>query len=238
MKAFCTFLFSTICLLGYSSSLVQEINQRALELIENNQSEAEDEELLFEFYTNEIAALDPSVVIENPELVYRKAMAWLEVLDYSPSLEILIDGFRNVKKEFEFVLEHEASDTRLFKAASTHLDFLNEVLQASPKEEEAFFSTYFGYNNRVLRQWAINPSLEGKDLREDVLLNIERDTQVKDAFYQWVMLGEEPDIALGYINPSEFEVMGVFDLENGQSILLYQTTYDKGNCHTVIQKGL
>lgn len=224
MKMLRILLVLTCC--AYANDPVENIYQRASELVANDVSEKEDEELLFEFYSEEIAKIDEDTLQKNPELLFRRGVAWLLSLG---SLEEIISQLPKVREDFQFVLDHAEKESRLFAAAQLKNERIDAILEASPESLEEFGEAWESFNEKKLRQWAINPLASGKELREDVYLNVRRDPKIAASFYEYALLSEdEPEVALGYIEP-KVEMIGILPDEEGGAALAYKIEYHTRN---------
>jgi hypothetical protein len=100
------------CLNVYSSDLVERIYEQASEIVRNNDdSDTMDEELLFHFYSNEIAKMDLEILKKNPELLFRRGVAGLE--SPGPSISEIIDRLSDLQQDFQFVVDYSEKGSRL-----------------------------------------------------------------------------------------------------------------------------
>ncbi len=166
-------------------------------------------------YSSIIEKLDLELLIQNLELVYRRAIARKDVVirgNYSlkgaPSPRI-IEQLLLIRKDYEFVLNHAPPSSRLYLATQIKMDHLDNIL-LSPLND-------FDIHNLVhddvpielhLNEWATEPGLTGIELRENVFLNLQKCSEAHDSFLDYVLLCQcDPDIALGYLKPDAFEII-------------------------------
>ncbi|MDP1609114.1 MAG: hypothetical protein Q8L98_07365 [Chlamydiales bacterium] len=229
MKVITFFLLVLSCSFGYADSTVSRIYEEAYALKAHElEYEKDSEELLFDFYSEKIASLDVKTLQENPELVFRKGLAFFERPMMSdedaPSFfSELVRRYVELEKDLQFVLDYARKDSRLFQSAKLIREIVLALLRAPSCDPDTWEKTMFAYFETVLQEWATNSSLTGRALRENVYQNICANDSVRNAFCQFVLLtNEDPDLALGYIEPDRIEVLGLAE-ENGS--LVYQIDY-------------
>jgi hypothetical protein len=221
------FLLLTFVCCAYSIDPIQKIYQEAFDLQENNRSEKDDEELLYEFYSGKIETLDLEVLKDNPELVFRRSLAHYEMTTYFKSIPETLLHFVEIQRDVHFVMKHAGNPSKLFAAAQLKSNFLEQMLEAAPQNEDEFTAIYDEINDAILSQWASNPLASGKELRDDVFANLCANSQMRDSFFNFVLLSEEdPDVALGYITPNQMELIEVEEGEDG-AYLLCQYEYNR-----------
>ncbi len=227
-------LMILMCSAGaYAGDLMQEVRKQAHEIQYNNTSDRDEEELLFEFYSAQVAKLDASTLEQNPELVYRKALALYDVLGYMESFPDVIAKLPEIKSELQFVLDHAEKSSRLFAAAELKHRFIDTVLKASIKDPQELGPICLAFSDGYLKQWATHASLTGTALRKEVASNVKRDPAVAASFYDFLLLFQDsPDLVLGYIKPGKIEVLGVSTNDDGRDVLSYMIKYsvDRTSC--------
>ncbi|HEY5260324.1 MAG TPA: hypothetical protein VIJ46_06715, partial [Rhabdochlamydiaceae bacterium] len=190
-------------------------------------------ELLLEFYSAQVAKLDAETLEQNPELLYRKALASYELLGYMESFPDVIAKLPEIKDELQFVLEHADKSSRLFAAAHLKHHFIDTVLKASIKDPQELAPVCLAFADGYLKQWATHAALTGKALRKEVASNVKRDPAIAASFYDFLLLFQDsPDLVLGYIKPGKIEVLGVSTNEDGWDVLSYKIKYsvDRTSC--------
>lgn len=227
MKVITFFLLVFSCSFGYADSSISRIYEEAYDLkIHQLDYEKDIEEILFDFYSDKIASLDVKTLQENPELIFRKGLASLDRPisdDEEAPFSELVYRYVELEKDLQFVLDYAHKDSRLFQSARLIREMILPFLEAPSRDPNTWETVSLVQYERILQKWAINPSLTGRELRQDVYQNICTNESIRNAFCLFVILtNEDPDIALGYIEPDSVEVLGI-DEEDGA--LLYQIDY-------------
>jgi len=216
------FCFSNV----HSVDQMQDIYQHASQLI-NEEASEETHQRLFEFYSREIEKIDFETLKKNPELIFRRGLAWFEVMDAEESIQKINEGLVLLQNDFQFVMNYSSPTSRLFLAAQEKNNYINHFLQASVQSVEGLIRVNEAFKEEILRQWATNPLATGKELRENVFLHLKRSPDASAAFFDFMLLFEgDPDLALGYIKPYDMEVLGIVPQEDGGATLLYVIMYD------------
>lgn len=227
-------LMILMCSAGaYAGDLMQEVRKQAHEIQYNNTSDRDEEELLLEFYSAQVAKLDAQTLEQNPELVYRKAIAQYDVLGYMESFPEVLAQLPEIRNQLQFVTEHAEKSSRLYAAAQFKQHFIDTVLKASTKDQQQLARVCLAFSDGYLKQWATHPALTGKALRDEVASNVKRDPAIAGSFYDFLLLAQDsPDLVLGYIKPKKIEVLGVSTIGDGFDVLTYLIKYsvDRTNC--------
>lgn len=210
------------------ASDIQGIYDRAAEMVQNHHSGEDEEKLLFNFYTQEIEKLDLDVLKQNPELIFRRAMAWLDVLT-SDVFEVK-DKLPLVLKDFEFVLDNAFPESRLYAAAKSKKDFIDYVMGATATDLDGLRASCLAYFDQILSQWATDPTATGTRLREDLILNFKNSPEREQSFFDYLLLSsEDPELALGRVVPEKIEILGLVPLDETISLIHYRIRYQTGN---------
>jgi hypothetical protein len=221
MKIMTLFLLLVSFVQGYSSELMERICSQAAQIVVQNTSDKEDAELLFKFYSEQIQMLDHETLKQNPELVFRKARASLDMEE--SSVGDLENAALTLQSDLEFVLQHTKKGSRLFNAANIYAELLNYILLAPDKE--SIEKAVIVFADDVLRQWAKGSQATGKELRMEVLKNLHQSKALHSSFVDFVITIADPDLALGYITPDEVQVTGVLTDVDGESSLICKIKY-------------
>jgi hypothetical protein len=229
MKLFSLFFVFIYFAAAYASDDMQNIYERASELVKNDFSGREEEEILFEFYSKKIDELDLEVLKKNPELVFRRALAWFEVLGNVESLKEFKNQLLKLQEDFKFVIDNTAEkNSKLFEAASLRYEFIDFVLKKSFKSFEEIYDICVKFHEKNLKKWGGDPSITGLELREKVFLNVQKDSKIANAFFNYLILfQDDPDLVLGNIKPSEIKIIEVVPDENGDGALLCRIEFCK-----------
>ncbi len=232
MKIFGLFLAVVSLVVGYSNEAIDKIYQQASQIVKNNNSDKEDEELLFEFYFNEIAKLDFETLEKNPELVFRKDLAWFEVIGSLESVSKIKNQLDLLKNDLQFVIDHSDQRSRLFKAAQLKSDLVNSFLKTSLTKEEDLLGAFVLFNESFLRKWGTKGSTAtGKNLREEVFSNVQNFPDIAALFFDYLILAEDdPDLVLGYIKPDLVKAVKVDVDEDGEVVLVCEIEYSTSGC--------
>jgi hypothetical protein len=235
MKTLCTLIAMLTCLsYGYSADFMTEIDQRAEQIIETSSIRDEDEKLL-EFYADEVAKCDSDMLAKHPELVFRRAMAWSNTIDIDESL----DQLQLVQKELAFVLEHAEKGSRLYDACAFQKSLVDQIFfAANPQDLETFFSVICQFLDNQLRRWAPGSTASGKELRQEVLANLNSSPDAMSSFCDFLLLAEDdPRISLGYIKPIQVTVTGLCE-DEGPVTLDYEILYRTPHGSVSIEGGI
>lgn len=235
MKMLKIFLMLACCTCVFSLDDIQKIYQKAAELIESNHSEKEEEEILFEFYSQEIAKLDLETLKKNPELILRKAFAWEEMMGSLESVQEILNQMALLQNDYKFIMEHSEERSKLFASAQFRYALDDYILKKSPKSIEELMDSFQLFIETFTQQWAANnwgtnPLSTGKTLREEIISNVERFPDIAASFWDFVFhLTGDPDLALGYIQPDEVRIKGIVFDDKGRAKLLCIIKYQIQN---------
>jgi hypothetical protein len=171
MKTFLTLLFllSTTFFPLQSTPLMQEINAEAKKVVRKS---------LVEFYTNYIDVLDAATLKTNPELVLRRIIAML-YSDDDEEEELSADELREaisfIEKECQFVMDNSEPPSRLFLVAKFYQQVIQAIMPILGLTEKESTLAFQAFETKCLRQWAPTSSATGKELREEILFNFQRE---------------------------------------------------------------
>ncbi len=207
---------------------IQGIYEQAAQIVQNNNTDDDDEKLLFDFYTQEIEKLDQDVLMQNPELIFRRALAWLDVL--TSDVSEVKAKLPLVQRDFQFVLDNADPQSRLSAAAQIKMDFLSYVTGQAASDLDELRASCLAYFDGILSQWATDPTATGTQLREDLVLNFKLYPDREQSFFDYILLSsEDPDLALGVVQPDKIEILGLVPLDESISLLHYRIRYHNGN---------
>ena len=234
MKLFSLFLVFIYFTTAYSSDAMQNIYKQASELVRNDSFGKEEEEILFEFYSKKINELDLEVLKKNPELIFRRALAWFEVLNFVESLKEFKNQLMQLQRDFKFVVDHTIDkSSKLFKAADLRNELIDFVLKESPKSFEKVFEICMEFHEKNLKKWAEDPLATGQELREKVFLNVQKDLSIANSFFDYVLFfQDDPDLVLGNIQPGEIKIVEIIPYGNGKATLLCRIKFCK-SCYCI-----
>jgi hypothetical protein len=189
-------------------------------------SEVSDEELLLEYYSEGIAEADPEWLKEDPELFFRRGCAWLAVIGLLDDFQERMSQLPNVQNDFQFVMDHSAKTSRIYVAARVKMDLIDAIIEAAPQTEEEAIEVILLHNERYLRQLVKDPLVSSDELVQEAFLNIQDGGIAAGLFHHYaLLLNDEPDLALGYVDPDEVEVLGIVPHRDHRPTLLYQIEY-------------
>lgn len=212
MKIF-SIIFLCLATIGNANDSFEGIYEKAKEIvIENDGSQLSDEKLLYEFYSKEIKQFDLATLQQNPEFVFRKSLAWFEMLQGEDNINKVKTDLHFLEDDFAFVMQYAEPGSLLFSAAKLRKDFIHYVLNANPKHIWDFPSVVYSYFDFLLQPWATNPHAKGKKLRKEVISNIGKSQKMRQSFEQFLILfQDEPEIVLGKIPVESVEILGIED---------------------------
>lgn len=203
----------------------QQMHQLPQEILD--QSDRDEEELLFEFYTKEIEGLEEQDLKRNPEPLLRRAIVWFEMIGSLESLEELQQQLILLKEDLQFVLKYASSQSRHFAAAKAGEALITSILNASPQSLEDIYAAFASIQEDILRQWAVDPSAKGNELRRQVFTQVNRCEAAAKSFYDYcILMQNDPDVVLGCI-PVEVKVVGLVPDDEDNWALLYKLEYQK-----------
>lgn len=169
MKLTKLLLMLMLCCSAYSAIDVQSIAKRASQVAIENGYDEEDDLFLVEFYTDEINNYDPQELMQNPELVFRRGVAWFETANYAESAREYKVELKSVREDFDFVKTYSDPDSRMAKAAQVRMDFIDYVLAAPSRSLDDLIDACVSYQEVILRRWATNPKASGSNYEQKYL---------------------------------------------------------------------
>ncbi|MBN1914834.1 MAG: hypothetical protein JW769_02975 [Parachlamydiales bacterium] len=206
---------------------MQNISKRAYEFLHNNNDRDDEEALLYQFYSNEISKLDQKTLQENPELLFRKSVARLRQIGQMYSIEKINKELHLVQADLTFVTKYAPQESILFKAAVLKNQLISALLNKNPKKLEDLLKAHDLYQDTFLKKWATQPTARQKELRENVLLNIQNNPTIASSFYETlILMDDNADVALGYIPVDDIRILDIqWDDDIEQFVLPYQIRY-------------
>ena len=227
MLAACAFVVT-----GYAKDPIQDIYKKARTIFCENDF-GDDQKLLFAYYSKAIKKFDEKTLMQNPELVFRKALAWFSFLDAE---EESFDHFKMqmaaIREDFAFVTKYAEKESPLFKAASLRKDFIDFVLGVDPVDPEDLIQLEKVFCETIVKLWVPCTSSLGKQLREELFENLQQSPDLLESFNQFVVLLEEDaELVLGHVKPDEIQILGVTTSEEDdqESKLSYVIKYSYPN---------
>lgn len=223
------------CAIGQANELIREIYQKAQEIDCSRNSE---DELLFNLYSQEITKLDPETLEANPELVFRKAVAWWEIIgSEATGIEEAKHQLALLRNDLEFVTRLTPADSRIFKAAKLRKDIIDNLLTADPQTEEALVELAQVHLDCFLKQWAPQSSASGIELRKDVYANLIQSKELLNSFFDFILLLEDnPDIILGRIPLDDIQLIKNPSQNNENEGLSYMIKYTAPNGYIITKE--
>ncbi len=230
MKILAQLLVSMSLMAGLSADRIQDIYQRAQEIVSDPSS---GDDALYDFYVEATSDLDSITLMQNPELVFRRALAWLDAMEHTTMREVKSD-FASLALDFKLVMNNTEPGSALFAASKLRKDFIDHILAANPQRLEDYPAITQAYWNRFLRHWSPGSHSNDKQLREEVLNNLKNSPELLDSFLRFaVLFADDPDIVLGYIQPDEIKIIGVvLDFDDDACVLKYRIEYSRPNGRT------
>lgn len=219
MKTLCIFLVLSSCVYGESVD-IQGVYDKARQRVAECRQDQDEQDLLFQTYSQAIESADEKTLQENPELVFRRSKVWPDLDEpdnrmYTASM---------IHKDLQFVLEYAKKDSRLFMAAKEFDALVLLVMKGPYETDEEILQIIDQFEEKNLKPWATDASLSGSALREHVLEYLRSSPEVMRSFVDYIFLMEdEADIALGYIHPELLQVSVVY--EEGKCFLLCEFEY-------------
>ncbi len=219
MKTLCMFL-SLSCFVYGGPIDMQDLHDKA-RLMTKEYSEGQDEDdILFEVYSQAIEEADEKSLQETPELVFCRARVW-------PDLDTPDDRMHTasmMRKDFLFVLNYAAPDSRLFKAAKEMDELVALVMEGPYETDEDILQEIRAFNEGRLKRWATDTSLSDLALRVNVLENLQNSPEALNSFVEHVFLMDEQiEVVLGSIQPEVLQIALVY--EDASWYLMCEYTY-------------
>lgn len=195
---------------GYTRDSIQSIYKKARVIFCENDY-GDDQRLLFAHYSKAIKRLDEKTLMQNPELVFRKALACFAMLDPD---ELVFEDFKihltDVRNDFEFVTMYATSGSTLYSAADLRKQFIDFVLSADPQSMDDLIRMERIFWEAMIKVWVPGSSGSRKELREQLFENLQQSSELLELFSQFiVLLEDDAELVLGYVKPDEIQILGV-----------------------------
>ncbi|MDR3624575.1 MAG: hypothetical protein P4L16_05500 [Chlamydiales bacterium] len=208
-----TLLICASSVFVHANDSVSEIYDNAQQIKIDNQwsRDVDEDRLVYEFYAQAIDNLSEEVLQANPELMFRKGLAALDMAYCDvATVEEWINKLKVIKEDFAFVVSYAEPGSRLFNSAKFQIELIDYLACENPKEEEELFNAAIAFGDTMLRQLIQDSTASGLELREEVLANINNSKEFHDQFLNCILITEtNPDLALGNIESVNLTILGI-----------------------------
>lgn len=214
-----SFLIASIVALSLQGNAASIVTTSPIEILD-------DDRLLFEFYSKEIAKMDVETIQKHPEIVFRKSLVAYHLLGGEDSPQRIHYQLTSLRRDLEFVMYYVESSSKLFKAAKLQIEHIDYLLSHYPRNTEELLASRRQFFEERLKEWSTDRSLSGRDLRENVFLNIQNSPEVARSFFDFATIFTfEAEPILGDIQPMGAHLVGLVPQGNGQSVLTCELRY-------------
>lgn len=213
MKLFSLVFALALMISGHARESLEDVYKKAQDIVCEADAD-EENQLLFALYSNAIKEYSLEELGQNPELVFRKALAWFDLISEADSIEEMKMQLKTLRDDFTFVVTH-AGESAMASASTIRIEMIDFVLDAAPQKIEDLSKVVNAYWDFFFRKWTDHSTSSGKALREEVMANLEKSPSLFESFKSYIVLSQsDPEVALGYLRPSEIKILGVVDHED------------------------
>ncbi len=221
-----SFLVCAVTLFSLHTRVHAAQQEGALALTPSSVEILDDDRQLFEFYSKEIAKMDIETIQKHPEIVFRKSLIAFHLLRDETTPQGIHYQLSSLKRDLEFVMYYVESSSRLFKAAKLQMEHIDFLLSGYPRNSEELLMLQHRFFEGRLKEWATNKSLVGRELRENVFLNVQTSEKVARSFFDFAAVFTfEAEPILGTTQPIEAHLVGLVPQGGGKSLLVCQLRY-------------
>lgn len=186
----------------------------------------DDDRLLFEFFSKEIAKMDVETIQRHPEIVFRKSLIGFHLLADEESPQRIHYQLSSLKRDLEFVMYYVKPSSPIFKAAKLQIEHIDFLLSGYPRNAEDLIILQHQFFETWLKEWATDKTLTGKDLRENVFLNLQGSPRLAHSFFEFATVFTfEAEPILGAVGPIEAHLVGLVPQGKDKALLVCEFTY-------------
>jgi hypothetical protein len=217
VKIIALFLFLASLVQGQASELMETIRAEAAELLAHKDPKANGEQLLIGFYSQRIDEISYGALKKNPEIVYRRACAYINTMDEYNKVEQVE---RELLHDLQFVMDYSEFESRLFQAAKLHFVEIKKLYKYNNYSQRA--RTHAIWLDEQLRQWAPGSKAITDKLRYEVWTNLQKSEEMCESFADFLLCYVTiPDITLGYVVIDKAYVDSIFVDESFNQAFLF-----------------
>lgn len=168
-------------IMHYSHLTIPEIGERARKISREVDPEIRDTEL-YNYYSSVINEMDPDLLRQNPEILFKKALLGLETLyddmDIDPKKKM-----KHLKNDFSLIMLYSNSNRKLYNAASYYKELIEIALPLNLHNENEVIPAFDRHIDELLRPFSSDSKAVGSKLRKQVIENLELHPEMQEDFY-------------------------------------------------------